>query len=309
MRNRLATLPIKMKKTIIILTILLIIISGCQFPGVKLPGGSGPSGKEDFAGGPKGIEAEIVNPVENGKAYTNVPFKIVVRVSNEGESAAEGATCAFGSFSACECQNFRLEGKRMIEKEKLEGEEEILTFEGGQVSKEETGKASYFVTAKTRYNYKTYGIIDACVKKDVYSEEKGECKVMPGKSIIKSVSSAPISIVEVTEEMIPETEETAKLVFGIKIKNVGKGSIYNLEAGKTECETTAQEARNRVDVRLINAPGRASCNQAELKKENEAVTHCTVENVKILEEDYKPEITVELEYAYETIDSNKFEVV
>ncbi len=301
-----------MKKTIItLLTIFLLVVSGCTFSNMKLKlPGSTPSGKEDFAGGSKGLESEIVSPAENGKAYLNMPFKIVVKLNNDGESAAEGATCAFGSFSACECKTFTLEGKRRVEKEKLEGEKETLTFEGGQASKEEIEGASHFVTAKTRYSYKTYGIIKACVKKDVYSEEKGECQVISGKNIVKSVSSAPVSIAEVTEEMIPEeNEETAKLVFGIKIKNVGKGNLYPLDGEKTQCETTAQETRNRINVRMINAPGKATCNQAELKKEGEATTHCTVENVKILGEGYEPEITLELEYAYETIDSNKFEVV
>jgi hypothetical protein len=301
-----------MKKTIIILlAISLLIISGCTFSSmkIKLPG-STPSGKEDFAGGSKGLESSIVSPAEAGKAYLNTPFKIVIQLNNEGESAAEGTTCAFGSFSTCECKTFTLQGKRRVEAEKLEGEKETLTFEGGQASKEEIEGTSHFVTAKTRYNYKTYGIITACVKKDVYSEETGECKIMPGKNVVKSVSSAPVSIAEVTEEMIPEADgETAKLVFGIKIKNLGKGNIYPLDGDKTQCETTYQEIKNRINVRMINAPGKATCNEAELKKEGEATTHCTVENVKILGESYEPEITLELEYAYETIDSNKFEVV
>lgn len=301
-----------MKKTIIILlAISLLIISGCTFSNLKLNmPGSTPSGKEDFAGGSKGLESAIVSPAESGKAYLNTPFKIVLQLNNEGESTAEGATCAFGSFSACECKTFTLEGKKRVEEEKIAGEEETLTFEGGQVSREEIEGTSHFVTAKTRYNYKTYAIIKACVKKDVYSQETGECNVVSGKNIVKSVSSAPVSIVEVTEEMVPEEDgETAKLIFGIKIKNVGRGNIYPLDESKTQCETTVQETNKRINVRMINAPGKATCNQAELKKEGEATTHCTIENVKVLEESYEPEITLELEYAYETIDSNKFEVV
>jgi len=301
-----------MKKTsIILLTIFLLIISGCTFSTIKttIPG-TAPSGKEDFVGGSKGLESEIVSPAESGKAFLNTQFRIAVQLNNEGEATAEGVTCAFGSFSPCECKTFLLEGKRRVEKEKIEGEKEVLTFEGGQLSKEETEGSSHFVTAKTRYKYNTYGIIKTCIKKDVYSEEKGGCQVISGRNIIKSVSSAPVSIIEVTEEIIPEeNEETAKLIFGIKIKNIGKGNIYPLEEDKSQCETPVQETNKRVNVRMINAPGKAVCNQAELKKEGEATTHCTVENVKLLKESYESEITIELEYAYETIDSNKFEVV
>src|SRR4030042_1640146 len=109
-----------MRKTnIILLAIFLLIVSGCAFSSMKLKlPGSTPSGKEDFAGGSKGLESEIVSPVESGKAYLNVPFRIVIQLNNEGESAAEGATCTFGSFSACECKTFALEGKRRGEKEK-----------------------------------------------------------------------------------------------------------------------------------------------------------------------------------------------
>lgn len=300
---------IKMKKTIILLLMLTVVltISGCTFPSIKGLSGTAPSGKTDFVGGTKGVEAEIVSPAEKGKAYLNVPFKIVVKLNNQGESTADGAVCAFGSFSACDCQPFKLEGKRMVENEKIEGEETILTFEGGQVSKEEIEGTSHFVTAKTRYKYKTYGIITACVNKDLYSEKKTGCKITSGKSIIKSASSAPISITEVTEELVPETEETAKLIFGIKIKNLGKGNLYSLGADKTQCESPTTGLQNRVNVDLVNAPGKVTCNQAELKKD-EATTHCTVENVKLLGESYEPEITIELEYAYETIDSNQFEV-
>ena len=59
---------------------------------------------------------------------------------------------------------------------------------------------------------------------------------------------------------------------------------------------------------MINAPGNVVCDTAKLK-DDEATVRCTVDNVEVSDESYESEITVELEYAYEIIDSNRFEVV
>jgi len=298
-----------MKKIILIL-IILVLISGCvKIPKLKLPGSSQTTtGKSDFIGGTKGIEAGILSPIEGGKIYSTQPLNVVVGVTNEGESESEGTTCISGlnkkyfpGFWGCECQDFTLEGRRLIEGERLEGEEEQLTFEIGTINPE--GLEGSTVTSKTRYDYKTYGIIKACVKKDAYSEEG--CKIT-GKNMIKSASSAPVGIVEVTEDIISETEETAKIIFNIKLKNSGKGKLYSLDEDKDQCETPVDLKKN-INLRLINAPGRSHCNTVELKKD-EATAQCTITNVKVLGESYEPEITVELEYSYETIDSNIFEV-
>lgn len=300
-----STNSMKMKKTLVIIIALLIIISGCKFSELrdKIPGLPKKviiPGRVDST---KGVEAEIVRPTEEGKVYSNQLFNVIVKVSNEGESKAVGETCVFGSFSECECQEFRLEGKRKLEGESLEGEDETLTFDGGSITKEDIGEVSYFVTAKTRYNYKTYGIIKACIKKDPYSEEG--CKT--SGSIPKSTSSAPLGIVKVTEEIIPETDETVNLVFNIELKESGEGDLYSLNEDKSQCKTP-EGIKQNIDVKLINAPGRAYCDSTELKK-GEAGVQCRVNNVKAFDESYESEITLEIEYAYETIDTNKFEVV
>ena len=133
-----------MKKIIIILIALLL--TGCvpKLPELPWLPGKTTTGKADFIGGTKSIEAEIIKPAEGGKVYANQPFNVIVRVSNEGESEAEGTTCISGlnkkyfpGFSGCECQDFKLEGKRRIEGERLEGEEEQLKFDIGTIKTEE----------------------------------------------------------------------------------------------------------------------------------------------------------------------------
>ena len=303
-----------MMKKIIILIAALLVISGCipTFSGIKekIPGQ--PTGKTDFIGGTKGIEIEILNPLEGGKAYSDQPFNIAVRVSNKGESYSEGTTCVSGlntkyfpGFSGCDCQDFMLEGKRKIEEKQSEGEEETLIFETGQIT---TGELKNFaVTASTRYEYKTFGIIKACIKKDAYSKEG--CQISPQKNILKSASSAPLTIEKVTQEIIPETDETSTIIFNINLKKSGKGDLYSMDEDMSQCENP-QDLKRKINLRLINAPGRSTCDPAELRKGKDEVTaHCTVNNVKVLGESYESEITLELEYAYETIESNKFEVV
>lgn len=301
-------------KKIIILLIILLLISGCipSLPGIKLPGLPGKTpvgGKTGFIGGNKGMEAEILKPMEGEKISASQPFEIVVKVSNEGESEAKGHTCIsglnqkyFSGFSGCDCQEFELKGKELVEEERLEGEEEKLVFDIGSITPVE--KAT--VTAKTRYSYKTYGIMKACIKKDAYSEEG--CKVL-NQNMITSASSAPLGIVEV-KESIRAQEDTAELVFDIKMKESGKGNLYGLEASMDQCETP-KDLKRKIAVRMLNVErlGSAYCGQAELNKEGEATAQCTIKNVKVSDESYEAPVTIELEYAYETIESNIFEVV
>lgn len=314
-----------MKKIIIIIAILaLLLFSGCAtLSKIKLPGmpGTVTEGRKDFIGGIKGIEAEIINPREGGKVYATQQqrFQVAVEISNEGESKAEGTTCISGlnekffpGFSGCDCQDFMLEGKRKDGEQ--EEEKEILTFEGGKIQTEGLTEDPIPVTARTIYEYKTFGIIKACVKKDDYSED---CKITPETNIRKSVSSAPVSIEKVTQNIIPVTDETIELRFNIEIKNIGKGDVYSLEEDKTQCRTL--DLKRKINVKMANAPGQAICDPVEMRttskagiigtEKDEAIAHCTVKNVRLPRRSYESEITVILEYAYETIDSNQFEVV
>ncbi|MBM3199311.1 hypothetical protein FJZ53_00115 [Candidatus Woesearchaeota archaeon] len=296
------------KKLIIIISLVAILILGCPGIKLKLPGKSTTaSGKQDFIGGPKGVDAEVVYPLQGGKAYLAQPFRISVKAVNNGESDSDGKVCAFGSFSQCECQPFTLKSRTRVDKEKLEGEQATVTFETGKISQENLVGSSHFVTARTRYKYNTYGIATACVKKDSYSKEG--CQLTPAKNILKSVSSAPLAIQEVNEAITPsEGGESVDLSFTIKIKNIGTGDVYNV-ANTLDCKTEDSSGGDKkIGIRMLNAPGRATCTPVELKKEGDATTHCTINGVKLSTDDYETEITIELEYAYETVDSNTFEV-
>lgn len=301
-------------KKIIILIVISLFISGCipDLSGIKMPGLPGKKtvgGKKAFSGGTLGIESEILRPIEGEKVHSSQPLEIVVKLSNKGETDSEGVTCISGlnkkyftDFSGCDCQESEpLEGKKKVGGETQEGEEERLIFDIGAIQPVE--KAT--ITAKTRYKYITYGIITACIKKDAYSEEG--CEIL-GKNMITSASSAPLGIVEVTED-IRATDDTAKMTFNIKLKETGKnGDLYGLDEDMDQCETP-KDLKQNIKVELINAPGSSSCGSVELDKEGEATAQCTVDNVKVFTESYETPITLKLEYAYETIDSNIFEVV
>ena len=313
-----------MKKIIFIFSItLLLLFSGCTFSEIKgkipfLPGEK-TSGKKDFIGGTNGLTAEIKRPVEGGKAYESQLFKIEVLANNQGEAEAEGTTCVSGlsskyfpGFSGCECQDFSLKGKRKEGKESLEGEDEMLVFEAGEIKSKEL--KDFAVTAKTRYDYQTFGIIKACLKKDTYSKEG--CQITSEKNILKSVSSAPITIEKVTQDIIPETDQSIELRLNIQIKKSGEGDLYDLDEDKSQCETPL-DIKRRIEVKLVNAPGTAICNPTELRTKrgtltttDEATASCKIKNIRINDEKgYESEMVIELDYTYETIDSNKFEVV
>ncbi|MCG2718571.1 MAG: hypothetical protein L6408_07045, partial [Nanoarchaeota archaeon] len=267
--------------------------------------------KSDFIGGNEGITPEIMTPIEDGKVYSTQPFQIAVKVTNEGESQSDGSVCIsglnpkyFSGMANCECDSFSLEGKRRIEDEQLEGEEEILTFEGGEVMSGDL--KNFAVSATTRYDYKTYGILQTCIKKEAYSKEG--CQITPTKNIVKSASSGPVTISKVTQEIIPSDSETVTLILSIDIKNAAKGDVFDLEDNKEECKASQEGTQPSINVRLINAPGRGICDPVKLR-DGEATARCMVDSVEASDESYESEITVELEYAYEIIDSNRFEVV
>lgn len=300
-----------MKKVIVISLILLILVSGCAYkeklPGLPTPG---KASSKEFISGDKGITIEMLSPVDKSKVYTNIPFKIRVKVLNEGEASAEGAVCAFGlpqkyfpSISGCTCQSFTLNGRQVLAGEKTEAKEEAFELGTSNVNKEDM--TNFILTTSTKYDYNTYAVIKACIKKDVSSEG---CKLSPERNILEAVSSAPIQIVKATQDLIPTSEQDATLSLNIEIQNKGDGHLYDLDSSKEDCELKSKEdLEKNIEIDLVNAPGQSHCSPVRLE-DKKGTAHCTVKGIKIRDYDYEPEITIKLKYAYETIKSTSFEV-
>jgi len=316
-------------KRIILLVLVLVFISGCTLGEIrsKLPfmPSSTVTVRDGFIGGDKGIKSEIISPSKNGVAYLNQPLRVDVSVINEGESESEGTVCIWGlnrnyftGFSGCECMDFSsLREVRMRDKEKLDGGKEVVTFDVGDIGEGESELNEFVVTARTRYEYKTFGLIKPCIKKDLYSEEG--CDFSESKNILKSVSSAPLKITEVTHNKVSSTDSTLDLRVDIKMKNSGNGNVYELNRGMDSCEIDP-DLKMKVDVSLLNSPASFTCNSAEIRKdssdnllglgEDEGIASCTIRDIELADEGYEiDDLIVQLEYVYETITTNGFQVI
>lgn len=270
-----------------------------------------------FHEGDEGVEFEIKRPLE--EHHADSPFYVAVYLSNEGAHGTKGMICLYGldedkfsGFSDCdECEDFDLSGVSYYGEQKVEGDYETIEFGEYSIDKEsikfydkkdEYRKESdrFTVTSSIVYDYLTYGIIDACIREDIYDEDGCDYE---DKNMLKGVSGAPIQINSVKEEIIRSDAGDYKLIFDIEIENEGNGFV----TGNDECGSLDKEGE--IEVKLLNAPGggeEVECASVKLK-DDKAVAHCVVEGVE--GKDYKTDVTVILTYKYKEIKSKIFKIM
>jgi hypothetical protein len=307
-------------KRIIVLFVLLVFVSGCSsldslsslfknLPGIKTitPGGGGVS----FIGGTNSITLSIMQPPEKGKVSKDIPLKVVVNLKNDGEALAEGMACItglnpdiFDASEGCKCEEFSLKSRSRSQGEKGEGESRTINFDAGNINLNEYIANDFSVTSIVRYNYMTYAAIESCVTKDVFNSK--DCKTRQDARIV-GVSSAPIQISSVSQELLSTGEEEYTMSLFIEVAHKGDGRFFDKSASKDACSDD-ENVNKRIDVKLYNAPGSVTCGPLIIKKNEEKGTAtCTIKGISA--RDYKTLINIELSYAYELRDSNNFEVV
>lgn len=307
-------------KRIIPLLVLILFVSGCsamnsfgdlfkKLPGVTTITPSG--GGKSYVGGTKSININMLQPAETGKISREVPLRVSVNVKNEGESPAEGQICVtglnptvFDESKSCECQEFSLKGKVRLEDETTEGEEITRNFDEGQPKIDEFTVNDFSVTAIARYDYKTFASVEGCIRKDILTSK--DCKPRQDAKLI-GVSSAPMQINSVVQELLLTSEDEYTMTLFIEVAHKGSGQFFDASLNKDACSTD-ESINKKVDVKLVNAPGRTTCSPLTIKKKEEkATTTCTITGVQA--RDYKPLMNIELSYAYEMRESNNFQVV
>lgn len=309
------------RKTIIILLIAAVFVSGCTESVMEfikgLPGM--PSGGETvILGGGGGLKMEIMAPADDETVNSEYPLEPTINVVNEGGSDSEGTICIFGldervfpGFSGCECEDYEV----VVSDEDSESyKEAIVEFPSYTMTGEEAaGKVS--MTASNRYKYTTRGFFEACIKKDQYSK-KG-CQVKSGSrsvNLLKRTTSGPVSVTKVTE-VIKSEENSAELVFTIEVEKKARGSVLNLEDYSSHsCEIG--ERKQEFEVSLLNVPdeGDVYCGVGTLDEKGGGSVSCKADVTlfdkagNYLYEGYSPEIGVEVSYSFEDIKTSMFTV-
>lgn len=307
-------------KKIFFLFVILLFFSGCaslasissifkNIPGLNIQ----PSvGGKSFVGGTDSIKINILQPPEKGKISKEVPLRVSVNLKNNGEAKADGQVCVtglsqevFGGSNPCECQEFSLKGKARYQDEITEGDQSTYNFDEGQPTIGEFTLNDFSVTAIARFDYKTYAAVEGCIKKNILTSS--DCKPKQDARLI-GVSSAPMQITSVVQELLSTSENEYTMTLFIEAAHRGTGNFFGTSLNKNACNEEDSNINKRVEVKLVNAPGRFTCTPFVFKnKEDKATTTCTITGVQA--RDYKPLINIELSYVYELRESSNFEVV
>ncbi len=306
-------------KKIFLASLVILFISGCaatdsmkglfgNLPGIK-PSSSG--GGKSFVGGTDSILINILQPVESSKISKDVPLRVSVNLKNNGESDAEGQLCVTGlnpeifeESQSCDCQDFSLKGKTRFQDETSDGEDSTFSFDEGSPVIDEFTINDFSVTSIVRYDYKTYASVEGCVRKDLLKSK--DCKPRQDVKVL-GVSSAPMQITSVTQELLSTSEEDYTMTLLVDISHSGKGQFFDSSFQKDACVEENGNVNKKVDVKLYNAPGSVTCTPMVMKKdENKGTAVCIITGVS--SRDYNPLVNIELSYTYELRESNNFEV-
>lgn len=301
-------------KKLIILLLFLLAISGCANFNFQNDEQEITGCPESFlcGSGISGVEMTIENPSEiRGSIFeTGERFIPSVTVIDRGQSDSEGEICvsgldveSFSKYSGCDCTSYYIV---VEEEDDYYNQRENLYFPEYGI-KSESG--DYVMTFINRYNYKTYGILDVCVKKensDSGCESSGE--------ILKTSSSAPIVISSVQQQIKPLGGNAATLSLRFDLKEKGDGKLANEDSLYSgECVYSSYD-EPEIKAKFIFLNEEYDCGTIVLD-EGEGIGSCRAEiNLEGNEGDYlfseEKSINgyIELEYIWESTKSVAFSV-
>lgn len=306
-----------MKKIILILIIISLLLSGCDFfksATEKIPSnlpGLEEKQEQSVFGGRGSIQASMVNPQKQGTVLKSYAFQPVIRIENLGGSESQGQLCitgldqdVFSGFSGCECQSYQ---QRRMDNS---FEEQELRF--GPYNIQLDQPKTYSLTAINRFSYSTEIKADVCITADIYEDR--ECS-----ADINTVTSGPLKVSSIEETIIPISNDLVSLIFTMDIENVGDGTIRDLQKINERCVLSpADKKEKKIKAEITGFPVAADlqCQESSLDEDEETSITCEAKQVSLFDsrgnylfgDDYKPEITFRLEYGYETRDSNTFNV-
>lgn len=292
-------------KRIILLIFVVLLISSCE----RLPKLPGLDGKTPVIfGGNEAISATIDKPEDDSIMPAGYNLEPVIRIKNLGGSDAEGQVCIsglnrniFSGFSGCECSSFQ----QLAEDTYYEPED--MRFGSYTIREAQSGQ-KYTLTAVTRYRYNTV------IKAKICFVEGDDCYATK-----ESVTSGPLDVGSIKETIFSRQGDFVSLVFTIDVDKGAEGRFIPLENVNVRCEPTREdierEKKIRAQITSFPVSGDISCKDAVLK-EDEAIITCEARDIRMYDargnylfaEDYRPEITFKLEYAFETTDSSSFEL-
>ena len=306
-------------KRIIPLLLVLILISGCaQVTTMRnnLPGLPQKSSETSMFATAQSMATTVHEPKADATVSGRYKFIPDIEVINLGHADSKGVVClsglnqdTFRGFLGCECQDFTTYA------DEEDGDiSQDLSFGPYTILSED--KTEELMTVTTRYTYETTATATACINKDRNSAGCTVTNIANQKRNIMSKSSnGAVLITSITESIIPEDKDTITITFDIELSKANKGEVYDYsKAGYPSCRSEEKQNK-KIRGSIEGMPnGKISCTETELDEDGKGTITCEARNImltdnkgeSIFPNGYEPEITANIKYGYEQIQSIKF---
>ena len=302
MSKSLQIIGVTMKKSyiFIILIIPLLLLVGCKGKEIGKVG--------TFFGGVDGvsIEFEKLSPPSKFEQDDSVSIQTVLK--NKGEFDLQSGKAkarifginlnAFGLTDQYKGTSGPLRGRGEFSEQ---GGEQVLDFGNARYNQPVINSQDFTLRAKVCYPYQTKGLVNVCITPLIAKEsDKSVCSVEEQKVKKGDVSSGPVQITSVTEEI----RGSDQVRFNIEIQNKGKGDVFMPEV---ECEKLEEGAarvanKDKVEVHILN-PADIQCDFRTSGLSNKGVVELVggkqvVSCFTTARDSYEDKLNIRLNYVY-----------
>lgn len=291
-----------MKKSLMILLLLVVFISGCGEDEIDTVG--------PFVGGSDGLAISFVNGAPLTEFSQGIAVPVTILLKNNGEyDLNEGL--AQVQLYGLPMDEYGLSSDYLTVNGKVRGIKKDLLEEGGEqsvgmgtlmYSRDVSGFTDKTLYSRVCYPYQTKGVITACItSKNIELAEEGSiCDVVGDKLVSGSVSSGPIQLTAFEEQLTG----SSSVSFRMTIENSAAGNVYAYDTVCSSLSDPVTIAAKKGRVRVTVKPEDIICNFLEGESnvgllnviDGSKTLVCTMEVDG--SSSYERDVEVELDYKY-----------
>lgn len=297
-------------KKVFFLIIILIFLTGCDFVqdlGYKVQDVFDYQFISDSETSARSVGAEFIVPRSGSIVSEALPFNPRIKINNPGNFDVSGQVCISGidraffkGFSGCDCLQFYSydDYDRIYVEDVVFGPYEI----------DSSAPRNNVLTALVRYETSSKATFRMCVSENAYAMQ--ECRVR-----IVSQKNGPVAITNIEEIITHVTPESVSVTFNIELTNRGRGVIWDRLMVYDLCRPLT-DPDPKIEAILTNVPfiGNVYCGNVKVTDEKNIAIKCDIPNFRLygdtgyLYQDFRPELTLEVSYAYQEIISSDFKL-
>lgn len=256
-----------MKKTIFLVLVALLLISGCETTTETTEG--------PFIGGTQGLSIEFkdLNPSTEFYQGEDQPVKVIIKNNGEYEVAATEAQAKIYGIVHSEfslSDEYKATEGVLIAREKgvLEETTGEQVIDLGILNYQRDVQNLYATNLKAKvcYPYQTEARVSACASSLTTTEAGIEqvCTYTGEKATAGTVSSGPIQLTSFTET----TKGTREMLISLEVSNLGSGEVYRPNSDCTSLEEATTKIENQNMVKITIDPADIVCSFATGEESN-----------------------------------------